>query len=204
MWVDAALANRPEIRSKAWELKALGDDLSVAGLAPFQGGDFGTHAEHDGDWRIGPTWTTPIPIFDWGQAGKAKVRALQVFTRNELAQQQLLVIQEVRLAYASYAHSRRTLGDSEEKLLPLQRQQLDQAQRAYQAGEADLATLLLAETELELTLSKILELQEKVTVAGVKLQRAAGGAGVADRIAATAATRPTTAPTSRPTTGPAQ
>ena len=75
--------------------------------------------------------------------------------------------------------------------MPLQRKQLDQAQIAYKAGEANLATLLLAQNDLELTLTKILELQEKVTVARVRLQRAAGGAGVADHIDA-AATQPVT------------
>ena len=204
-WVDAAMVNRPEIRSRAWELKALGDDLAAASLSPLQGGAIGAHAEHDPDWRLGPTITTPVPIFDFGQAARAKVQAQRVAARHELAQEQLVVIEEVRVAYASYLHSREALADAQNKLLPLQRQQLEQARLAYQAGDVDLTTLLLAETDLQLTLSKIVELQEKVIVARVKLQRAAGGAAVADRIDAAATTQPPAeAPTSRPATGAAQ
>ena len=187
-WIDAGLLNRPEITSRVWELKALGDDAGVALFAPLQGGQIGGHAERDPDWRAGPTLTTPIPIFDWGQGGRAKVKAQTFAARHDLAQQRFLVIQDVRIAYATYATASRTLADAQQKLLPLQRRQLEQARLSYQAGEVDLTTLLLAETELEVTLSKIVELQEKVTVALVKLQRAAGGAGVFNRV--NAATQP--------------
>ncbi len=189
-WIDAALFNRPEILARLWELRALGDDLNVASFLPLQGGELAAHAERDPDWRVGPSLTVPLPIFDFGQETREKVRALRSVARHELVQQRLEIIQAVRLAYATYVHSRRTLSNAQERLLPLQRKQLDQAQLAYQAGEANLATLLLAQNDLELTLSKILELQEKVTVARVRLQRTAGGAGVADRVDAAAATQP--------------
>jgi cobalt-zinc-cadmium efflux system outer membrane protein len=181
-WIDAALLNRPEISSKVWELKALGGDLNVAALAPIQGGDVGVHAERDPDWRVGPTLTIPLPFFDWGQAGRAKVKALTIAARHDLAQQRFMVIQDVRTAYASYITAQQSLAGAEKRLLPLQKKQLEQARLSYQAGEVDLTTLLLAETEMEVTLSKIVELQEKVTVAVVKLQRAAGGAAVFDRV----------------------
>ena len=207
-WIDAALANRPEIATRVWELKALGDDYAVAAFSPFVGNSIGAHAEHDQEWRIGPTLSTPLPIFDFGQASRAKVKAQQVAARHELAKQQFDVIQDVRLAYATRLHSRRALTDAHDQLLPLQTQQLEQAQLAYKAGEVDLSTLLLAQTDLQGTLSKVIDLQEKATVAQVKLQRAAGGAAIAGRLHSTATTHPgdsaTTAPTSQPTTGPAQ
>jgi outer membrane protein TolC len=187
-WIDAAMLNRPEITSKVWELKALGGDLTVAALAPLQGGEVGVHAERDPAWRVGPTLLTPLPLFDWGQAGRAKVKALTIAARHDLALQRFLVIQDVRIAYATYINAQRSLADAQTKLLPLQQKQLEQARLSYQAGEVDLTTLLLAETDLEITLSKIIELQEKVTVAVVKLQRAAGGAAVFNRV--NAATQP--------------
>ena len=181
-WIDAALRNRPDISQRVWELRALGDDLALAGLLPLQGGDMGVHAEHDPDWRVGPVLTTPLPIFDFGQVGQAKVRALRLAARQELVELRREVVQDVRLAYATYLQSRNALAVSRNQLFPLQQAQLEQAQLSYQAGEADLATLLLAENELDLTGSKIVELQEKLTAARVKLQRAAGGAGVAARV----------------------
>ena len=215
-WLDAALHNRPEISSRVWELLALGEDFNSAALAPFVGTTLGPHFEHDGLWRGGPTLTVPLPIFDWGQAARAKVDAQRVAAIHDLSQQQAEIIQDVRLAYASYLQSRDSLVLAQDKLLPLQRQQLEQSQRAYQNGDIDLATLLQAETGLELTLSKIVELQEKVTAARVKLERAAGGAGIAHSIEAVAnepaptlpaaetapATKPAASPpTSQPATG---
>src|SRR6185369_9543273 len=38
-WVEAALANRPEIQAGRWGLAALGDDLALARLAPFTGSE---------------------------------------------------------------------------------------------------------------------------------------------------------------------
>jgi outer membrane protein, heavy metal efflux system len=216
-WVNAAMQNRPEIQAKIWELRALGEELSAVSFPPLQGGEMGVHAEHDPEWRIGPVATIPLPLFDFGQAARAKIKAERSAARYDLAEQQLEVIENVRVAYATYVHARAALDDAQNKLLPLTRQQVDQAQLAYSSGEADLATLLLAQNDFELTLAKIVELQEKLTVARVKLQPAAGGAGVADRLATPAtqpaegtmplATQPigaTTAPASQPTTGPAQ
>jgi outer membrane protein TolC len=205
-WVNAAMQNRPEIQAKVWELRALGEELKGASLPPLAGGEMGVHGEHDVEWRLGPVITAPIPLFDFGQAARAKVKAERSVARHDLAEQQLEVIENVRVAYATYVHSKMALDDAQNKLLPLTRQQVEQAQLAYTAGEADLATLLLAQNDFEVTLAKIVELQEKLTVARVKLQRAAGGAGVADQLSspATQPAAPATQPASQPTTENAQ
>jgi cobalt-zinc-cadmium efflux system outer membrane protein len=221
-WVDSALANRPEIAAKVWELRALGEEVRGAAIPPIGGGEIGAHGERDPEWRLGPVASIPLPIFDFGQATREKVRAERVAARHELAQAQLEVIQNVRSTYAAYTHARRALGNARDRLLPLQSRQLENAQRAYQAGEADLATLLLAQNEYEQTRGKIVELEEKVTVARSKLLRAAGGGGVAVPLGAGGAqggegtSRPTTLPSpstrpslqepqpSHPATGPAR
>jgi len=202
-WIEAAMHCRPEISAKLWELRAMGDDLKAADLAPLQGDSIGVHAEHDGFWRLGPTITIPIPIFDFGQASKAKLEAQKMAARHDLLEQRREIVQDIRLAHATYVHSMQALADARDKLLPLQRQQIEQARLAYQSGEADLATLLLGETDLQLTQSKMIDLKEKVTVARIKLQRAAGGAAVADHLAAVPATMPATIPATMPGTAPA-
>jgi outer membrane protein TolC len=203
-WVDLALKNRPEICSKAWELRALGDDLTAAAFSPFVGGEMGVHTEHDPEWRTGPTITVPLPIFDFGQASRAKLEAQRISARHDLAEQQHEIIQDVRSAYATYLHARTSLAGVEGRLRPLQQQQLEQAQRAYRAGETDLTTLLFAESDYQLTLSKVVELREKLVVAGFKLQRSTGGTAIAAHLL-TATTQPAddTLPTSRPATGTA-
>lgn len=196
VWIEAALRNRPEVTARVWELRALGADLRLTTLSPLQGGELGAHGEKDPVWRLGPVWTTPVPIFDWGQAQRAKVRAQIVAARHDLAEQQLEIVQDVRTSYLGYVQSAAQLAYAQGQILPVQRQQLDQAQLAYQSGEADVTTLLLAENELDLTFSKIEELQEKLTLSRIKLQRAAGGAGVAEQTDAAIPVHP--APSTRP------
>lgn len=194
-WLRAAIAKRPEIRSKIWELAALGDEIKLTTLAPLEGGEAGSHAEHGTAWDVGPDITTPVPIFDWGQAKRAKAVAQRIEARHQLTQLQRQVVEEVRRAYAVYAASQQTLRQAQTQLIPLQQQRREQAELAYRSGEADLTTLLLAESDLQETRAKLVELQEKVTVAMIKLQRAVGGAGIANAVEAGA---PTTLPTSRP------
>ncbi|MCL2646388.1 MAG: TolC family protein [Phycisphaerales bacterium] len=180
-WIDAALAHRPEIASKIWELKALGDDYAVASFSPITGSSLGVHAEHDPNWRVGPALDIPLPFFDFGQASRAKVTAQQIAARHDLLQKQRESIEETRLAYSSCSHARRSLDNARQKLLPLQQQQLDQARHLYQVGETDLGTLLLAQSDYTTALSKIIDLQQKAALARIKLDRAVGGAAIAPR-----------------------
>jgi outer membrane protein TolC len=199
-WLDAALVGRPEIQSRAWELAALGEEVKLSRTAILDGGDIGVHGEHDQKWAVGPTITTPIPIFDFGQGARARAQAARVQAHHELAQQQLEVIEDVRVAYATYSASRAALEEAQNEILPLLQQQREQAELAYKSGDTDLTTLLLAETGLAETRARVVQLQEKAALALVHLRRAAGGAGVAGRIEQMPpATRPTTE-----TTGPSR
>lgn len=201
-WTNAALKYRPEIRARTWDLAAPGYEVKLTRLAPFEGNEAGAHAEHDLSWDIGPTVTLPIPTFDWGQAKRAKAIAQQIEARHQLLQLQRQVIEEVRRAYAVYAQSRQAPYQARNELLPLQQKRREQAELAYKAGEADLTTLLLAESDLQETRAKLVELQEKVTVAMIRLRRAVGGAGVAADVEAML---PATAPTTRSAeTGPSK
>ncbi|MDP9174417.1 MAG: TolC family protein [Planctomycetota bacterium] len=200
-WIDAALINRPEIQSRSWELAALGSDRDVADFAPLNGATIGAHAEHDPVWRVGPTLSTPVPIFDFGQDTRGKARALVFAARQDLAQQKLMVIEEVRRAYATYKATLEELTTARNDLIPLQEQQHQQAELAYQSGDTDLATLLLAENELRSTRATMVGLQQKVAGALVRLQRAAGGSAVAARVPTTLPAAATEPAATRPDSG---
>jgi cobalt-zinc-cadmium efflux system outer membrane protein len=195
-WINAALNNRPEIQAKTWELRALGDDIKTAWWMPFQGDALGVHAEHDGGWRVGPTVVVPLPIFDFGQAGRKKAEAARLAGMFDLAQQQRTAVDEIRQAYAGYDAARKSLDVAQNQLLPLHEEVRHQAQLAYQAGEADLTTLLSAETDLQQTYTTVVELQQKMASALIRLRRAAGGAAIAATLESPS-TRPTTLPTTR-------
>jgi outer membrane protein, heavy metal efflux system len=192
-WLRSALINRPEIRAQLWELAAYRDEVALTTLAALEGSDAGVHTERADLWETGPDITVPLPIFDWGQAKRAKAEAQRLEARHQLTQLQRQVVEEVRRAYAAYAESCATLKQATGELMPLQQKRREQAELAYRSGEADLTTLLLAEEELEDARAKLVELQEKAAVALVKLERAVGGAGIAATVEAAASTQPSSA-----------
>lgn len=181
-WIESALTNRPEVRAVTWELAALGDDLALTKFAPFDGAGAGVKADRDGEWAVGPSISTPIPIFDFGQAKRAKATAQQIEARHKLTQARRRVVEDVRRAYQSFAATRANLERVRKELIPLQEQRRSQAEEAYRAGQTDVTALFLAEQNLQASLAKQVELEQAATVSLLRLERAVGGAGVAARV----------------------
>jgi outer membrane protein TolC len=178
-WVSAALANRPEIRAKRWELAALGDDAALAAWEPFKGAEAGGEAERDVDWAAGPSLTSPLPLLDWGQASRAKARAAQAQARHELTQAWRQVVEETRAAYATLVAARAALERLRTELVPLQEARRQQAEDLYRAGERDVTVVIAAEQALQEAREGAVDLEEKAAAARSKLHRAAGGGAAA-------------------------
>ena len=180
-WLDAAMRARPELQAKRWELAALGDESALAAWAPWEGADVGAHAEYDAGWSAGPAITAPIPLLDWGQARKARARAAILRARHEMTELRRKVVEEVRSAHARYAASAEALRKARGELLPLQQQRWERTRAAYEAGETDLATMMLAEDDLSTARGTVITLENKAATAAIRLLRAAGGGGVGGR-----------------------
>lgn len=178
-WVDAALLHRPEIQAIAWKLKALGDDEAIARLLPWEGASLGVDAQRDDDWFVGPSVSTPIPIFDMGQAKRARVTAEQLEARHELTLARRKVVEDVRVAYQTMTASNANLARIRNELIPLQQQRRTLAEDAFRAGQNDVTALFLAEQDLRVSQAKAIEVERQAATAFVRLQRAVGGPGVA-------------------------
>jgi outer membrane protein TolC len=183
-WIDTALVHRPEVQAAVWELAALGDDLALTKFAPFDGSSAGVKADRDDGWSVGPSITVPIPIFDVGQAKRAKATAMQIEARHKLTQARRQVVEDVRRAYQSLAAAQANLERVRKELIPLQEQRRSQAEDAYRAGQTDVTALFLAEQDLQASLAKRVELEQTAAVSLVRLERAVGGGGIAAQIGA--------------------
>lgn len=197
-WIQAALEKRPEIASQHWELAALGVEVRLARFAPFDGGDMGVASERDDVWTVGPAVTTPLPVFDWGQAKRAKAVALRAEARQKLAKARRQVVQEVRTAYSDFTGTAAAVELVRTQVLPTQEKRRSQTEAAYRAGLTDITALILADQDLQAARAKRVELEQKTAQALVQLQRAVGGAGVAAPMTGEATTRPSTAPATSP------
>lgn len=182
-WVDAGLQHRPEVQAIAWRLKALGDDEALVRLLPWEGASVGVDATRDDDWFVGPSVSTPIPVFDMGQARRARVTAEQIEARHDLTLAKRKIVEEVRVAFQTLAASKTNLSRIQGELIPLQQQRRQLAEDAYRAGQTDVTALFLAEQDLRVAQAQSIEVERQAASALVRLQRAVGGPGVAAAMA---------------------
>jgi len=174
-WLAAALHNRPEIQADRWQLAALEDGRALARLALLESTAAGLDTEHEGDWSLGPSLTVPLPLFDWGQARRAKARALAIGARHRLTQTVRRTVQEVRQAHAAQAKLAAAAAQAREQLTPLQQQRVDLARAVYESGQSGITPLLLAELDLQKARLRSVQLELRAAVAAIELRRASGG-----------------------------
>jgi len=177
-WLAAALHNRPEIQADRWQLAALEDGRALARLALLESTAAGLDTEREGDWSLGPSLTVPLPLFDWGQARRAKARALAVGARHRLTQTVRRTVQEVRQAHAAQAKLAAAAAQASEQLTPLQQQRVDLARAVYESGQSGITPLLLAEQDLQKARLRAVQLELRAAVAAIELRRASGGDAV--------------------------
>jgi len=174
-WIEAALRTRPEIQALRWRLAALAEEAQLAGLYAREGAALGVEAQSEGGGSLGPALTAPLPLFDGGDARRARVHAEELEARHELTLARRRVVEEVRTAYEALAASRTNLSRIREQLLPLQRQRRQLAEDAYRAGQTDVTPLFLAEQDLRLGQTQAIEVEAQAALVLVRLQRAVGG-----------------------------
>ena len=122
-WVAAALEKRPEVVVQTFALTALGDDVNLARIGRFAGGDAGIDASRDdGDWSVGPGGAFPLPLFDLGGTELDRRRALVIEARHELTRLRRQIVEEVRRAYATLEASADALQQARDELVPLSQQ----------------------------------------------------------------------------------
>jgi cobalt-zinc-cadmium efflux system outer membrane protein len=197
-WVALGLERRPEVQARQWEVAAREADLAQARLAPFDGTSVGVAAERDGEWSVGPSVEGPLPVFDTGRQKRARAEAALAEARHEMTRTRRTVIEEARQAHASLVRSQANLARVRDELIPVQQRRLDQAEAQYKTGQTDITSLFVVEQDVRAARSKLVELERKAIEAQIRLERAAGGPGVAS--AARLTSPATTAATTRPTT----
>ncbi|MGN6369679.1 MAG: TolC family protein [Phycisphaerae bacterium] len=174
-WVQVALANRPELASKRMELMALGVEERIAKMAVFDGSEIGVDSERDGTWSVGPAAAFPLPLFDWGQAQRAKFGALRLQTAHELTATRRKVIEEVRTAWLGLQAALEAHRMLENELVPLLEKRRSEADAQWKGGQSDVLPLILADQDLQAAKARGIEAEQKVTDGLVQLERAVGG-----------------------------
>ena len=174
--ITRALRTRPEIQAERWQLASLKDHRALARLAWLKGAAAGLDAERDSDWSLGPSVDVPLPLFDWGQAQRAKARAQAIAARHRLTKTLRQIVQEVRQAQSSLAQLGVIVRQAREELVPLQTERVRLARAVYEAGQSDITPMRLAELDLLEARRKLLQLELRTALASTQLERSMGGA----------------------------
>lgn len=183
-WISAALVKRPDIEALGWEVEALKEEAELAGLSILEGGGVGVSGEKADSWSIGPALSVPIPLFDFGKVRRARAEAALVEAQHRVIEARRLAVSEVRRAYASSIALQRSIERLRDVVLPLQRQRREEIEAIYLGGQADITTLIIAEQDVRLSQVRLVQLEEKVTIARAELERAVGGPNAASNIEA--------------------
>ena len=196
VWLRLAAERRPELAAAVQELRALGDDVRLAGWSVFDGLEAGVASETEGATSIGPAIGGPIPLFDFGQQRRAAAKAEVLAARHRLLGLQREVVEEVRRAFAAATAAAEVVGATEGRVLPLANERVEQTRRSFEAGFASVNDVLLAEADLLDAESGLVDARLRGRLAAADLRRAAGGV-----LQQAGSVLPGTTPTSEPTAG---
>jgi len=184
--IARGLRARPEIQADRWQLTALEDRSALARLSWLEGAAAGLAAEREkeidvfsmeenSEWSLGPSVALPLPIFDWGQAKRAKARAQAIAARQRLTQTTRQTAREIRQAHQAVAQLMTTASRARTELVPLHEERVRLARIVFDAGQEDVTNLRLAELDLLEAELKLLRLDHRTTLAIIALHRATGG-----------------------------
>jgi outer membrane protein TolC len=143
-----------------------------------EGAAAGLDTERDSDWSLGPSIALPLPIFDSGEAHRAKARAQAIGARQRLTQTTRQVAREIRQAHEAVSNLMTTARNARTQLVPLHEERVRLARAIFEAGQENVTRLRLAEIDLlgaQLTLAR---LEHRTARAIIALDRATGGSTV--------------------------
>lgn len=174
-WIEAGLAARPDVLALAWEIRARVDETALAGSTSLTGSSVGAEAERQGDWSAGPSAAVPLPVFDTGDARSDRARAAESEARHRLTEAQRAAVEEVRGSLAEFAASQASLERVAGELLPLAERHRSDVESGFQLGHLDVTALLIAERDLQGARARQVVLEQEVSLARIRLERAVGG-----------------------------
>ncbi|MDB5334340.1 MAG: outer rane efflux protein, partial [Phycisphaerales bacterium] len=170
--------NRLDLQAARQDVLAQGRALGMASQFRFlPDATLGPDAERetDGQWRIGPTLTVPLPIFDQGQAGIARGQAMLRQSEARYAALAIDVRSQVRSARTRMLHARAKVELYRAEILPLAEQQLQQSELHYNAMFIGVFRLLQAKREQIDAGRQYIEALNDYWTARAQLERAVGG-----------------------------
>lgn len=172
-----ALSQRLDLQIARRELERIARTLGVKQWWAYTNAAVGISTEHEaeGFQETGPALIGSIPIFNYGQADRARLHSMYRQRRERLKALEIEVLSDLRAARDQLNVNRSLVLTYKKDLLPLQEQIVAMSQRFYNTMTLGVYQLLDAKRkELQIQISYHTQLK-KYWVSRVELDRALGG-----------------------------
>lgn len=172
-----ALSQRLDLEIARWEVKKIAKMLGLKQWWAYTNVAAGISTEHEAEGlqETGPAFAGAIPIFNYGQADRARLYSMH---RQSLEREKALeidVLSEVRSARDQLFVNRNLVLTYQMELLPLQEQIISMSQRFYNTMALSVYKLIDAKKqELQMQINYKLNLRN-YWISRVELDRALGG-----------------------------
>jgi cobalt-zinc-cadmium efflux system outer membrane protein len=172
-----ALFQRLDLAIVRQEANVLRRSVSVARLGVVPDADVAMNSERepDGDRVLGPMWDVPIPIFNWGQADRARLKAQLRQTAHRLAAMEVAARAEVRTAHERMITERQVAERYHDQLIPLRQQIVESSLRHYNYMLIGAFQLLMAKQHEVTARQDYINAIRDYWIARAHLERAVGG-----------------------------
>jgi len=172
-----ALSQRLDLAIVRQETAALQRRLTVASLGVVPDATVAINSERDpnGSRVLGPMWEVPIPVFDVGQADRARLKAQLRQGAHRLAAMEVAARAQVRTSYERMAAEREVAQRYRDQLIPLRQQIVTSSLRHYNYMLIGAVQLLMAKQNEVTAQKEYLEAVRDYWMARAQLERAVGG-----------------------------
>jgi cobalt-zinc-cadmium efflux system outer membrane protein len=174
---SVALTQRLDLKIARWEVEKIARMLGLKQWWAYTNFAAGISTEHEaeGFQETGPAFAGAIPIFNYGQADRARLYSMYRQSQERQKALEIEILSEVRSTRDQLFVNRNLVLTYQKELLPLQKQIVSLSQRFYNTMALSVYKLLDAKKqELQMQINYKLNLRN-YWISQVELDRALGG-----------------------------
>ena len=173
-----AITDRLDLQSEKKELDALGSNINLSGYGAMLSEailSFHSEREPEGSSSRGPSLEIPIPIFNQGDAQRARAFALFRQSAAHFMEHAIEIRSEVRRAFTKMRTARKKAEYYQREILPLQAKMFEQTQLQYNGMFKSVFQLLKAKKNQIESGEEFIEALKDYWLARTELELALGG-----------------------------
>ena len=174
---SVAFRERLDLQSARFDVLRLSRMLGIKQWWVYTQGRLGIGGERDPDGTsfIGPAFSGEIPIFNYGQADRMRIRAELRQAQDQLAALEIQVLSEVREAHKLLMNNLGIINDYRAHIIPLQSKILESSEELYNVMGLGIDRLLENKRQEFQAYSNYIKSLRDYWIARVQLDRALGG-----------------------------